>query len=260
MEGRGWMWNAEVCKSKRLAWIRWKCVYYVPVIGRGTERTSCQIRKKILLMIYILLLHCPENPNCILPTGAKMPSTHEWMDVYSWGTWEGNSFTSGGILQTNLSLVYHAFSKAWLICKGFCSRSLVSDWLQHFHNSQLQTHSYIFKCHPLGTVKMQSHQHEPHFQGFFLQMLGPLFKAAYSHHWSIWHQLTHHADIQSNPQSTSKLWIRVWSSLSLCFVQEKKPFLITSFTLVLKQQTLEFNICLMWFGLKKLHLFCLDVW
>ena len=44
--------------------MRWKCVYYVPLIAKGIDTTFCRI-KSVFLIIQIVLIHCGEE--CHLP-------------------------------------------------------------------------------------------------------------------------------------------------------------------------------------------------
>ena len=167
MEDRQWMRNAEVCKSRLLAWMRPKHVCYVGLIGRF-ETTFWQIQ----ICTWWFKSPCfvvERNPifaSCTLESQMhKMRHTngHTHLDVRQRenvreavteprvcgaprGLWYcSNTKTDGEGREEGSSLSGCAH--------GALSQSFFF-WLLHqmekWHPCWLHTHSYTLKCHPLG--------------------------------------------------------------------------------------------------------------
>lgn len=76
----------------------------------------------------------------------------------------------------------------------------------------------------------------PHSKLFAGRSSTPVWRSASRRHWSIWHQLTNRAEKPSNPQSTSKLTMSLWSAFrSRCVLSGaggKKYVLVLSTSLI----------------------------
>ncbi len=93
MEGREWMWNAEVWKSRTLSWMRRKHVYYVPLIGNVLKAPSARLKilPGDLNLLDSLLRGDPfafYKHRCTNAMDTQVDAhTHTHLDVSSGRTW-----------------------------------------------------------------------------------------------------------------------------------------------------------------------------